>query len=320
LLGISPNLVDARANLAAALVHLGRFEEAIGQYRTALKQDPENKDIRLNLALAFYKKGDLPQAATELDALLTVEQGNTRIATLLADCYSRAGNDAKAIALLKPLQAEHPEDLDLDYVLGSALIHAGKADQGSTLLEQVGRRGNSADAYLLAGSALFKVDQKTRALADLQAAAQLNPNLPGLATQLGIAKEGAGDAEAAEEELRRAVQLNPNDFEAVIHLGGVLYSRRKLDEARVNIERALRLKPDSLFARYELALLESATGQNLEAVAELEKVEHADPGWLDPHVRLAALYYKVKRPADGLRERQIVDKLTAEQQSSGPNQ
>ncbi len=316
LLGISPGLVDARANLAAALVHLGQFEEGITQYRTALKQDPANNDIHLNLALAFYKKGDLSGAVNELNGLLSAEPGNTRIATLLADCYSRSGNDAKAIAVLEPLRVEHPEDLDLAYVLGSAFVRAGKTDRGVALLEQVAKQGNSADAYLSAGSALFKVDEKTRALEDLQAAARLNRNLPGLETQLGIAKEGAGDAEGAEEELRRAVQLNPNDFDATIHLGGVLYSRRKLDEARVYIERALRLKPDSPFACYEMALLESATGQDLEAVAELEKVEHADPNWLDPHVRLAALYYKVKRPADGLRERGIVEKLTAEQQKS----
>ncbi len=318
LLRTNPDLVDARANLAASLVHLGQFDEAVAQYRTALKQDPTNYDIRLNLALAFYKKGDLSQAANELDALLRAEPGNARVATLLGDCYSRMGDDAKAIALLKPLQMDHPEDLDLDYVLGSALIRAGKTDEGVPLLERVGKEGNSADAYFLAGSALFKQDEKARSLDDLQAAARLNPDLPGLATQLGIAKEGSGDAEGAEQELRKAVQLNPGDFDATVHLGGVLYGRRKLDEARVYIDKALLLKPDSLFALYEMALVESATGQDQAAVTALERVERGEPNWLEPHVRLAALYYKVKRPADGLRERQIVDKLTAEQQKQGP--
>ena len=318
LLRANPNLVDARANLAASLVHLGQFDEAVTEYRTALKQDPTNKDIRLNLALAFYKKGDLSEAANELQGLLKTEPGNTRIATLLADCYSRTGDDTRAIALLKPLQADHPHDLDLDYVLGSALIRAGKIDDGVPQLERVGKEGNSADAYFLAGSALFKQDEKSRALENLQAAARLNPNLPGLATLLGIAKEGSGDAQGAELELRKAVQLNPNDFDATVHLGGVLYSQRKLDEARVYIEKALALKSDSLFALYEMALLESATGQDEAAVTALERVERGEPDWLDPHVRLAALYYKVKRPVDGLRERQIVDKLTAEQQKQGP--
>jgi lipopolysaccharide biosynthesis regulator YciM len=59
-----------------------------------------------------------------------------------------------------------------------------------------------------------------------------------------------------------------------------------------------------------MALLKNASGQTEQAVADLERVERQDPDWLDPHVQLAALYYKVHRPADGLRERQIVARMS----------
>jgi len=318
LLQRDPGLTDARANLAAALVHLGRFDEAIAEYQSALKQDPSNDAIRLNLSLAFYKKGDYKTASQELERLYGKDPANARIATLLADCYSRLGNDPKAISILEPIESKHPGDLDLEYVLGSALVRGGKSSQGVPLLEHVASQGKSADAYLLAGGALLKMDERDRALADLQTAVQLNPNLPGVYTQLGIAKEASGDTAGAEEDLRKAIQQKPNDFEATVHLGGVLYSRRDLDNARIYIEKALSLRPDSTFAKYEMALLKSATGQVEAAVSDLETIEHSDPNWLDPHVRLAALYYKVNRPADGQRERDIVDKLTAEQQKQGP--
>jgi tetratricopeptide (TPR) repeat protein len=190
--------------------------------------------------------------------------------------------------------------------------------KGAALLEKVGKQGNSADAFLLAGSALLKADEKARALEDLQAAQRLNPDLPGLLTQLGIAEEGNGDNARAEQDLRKALAANPKDFEAAIHLGGILYTRRDLAQARVYIQRALQLQPASTFATYELALLESAEGQVGAAVADLEKVVRADPHWLEAHVQLAALYYKLRRPADGLRERQIVERLTADQQKQGP--
>jgi hypothetical protein len=50
----------------------------------------------------------------------------------------------------------------------------------------------------------------------------------------------------------------------------------------------------------------------------LEGLEKSDPNWLDPHIDLAALYYKVHRPQDGQRERDIVKKLQALQQKQGP--
>jgi hypothetical protein len=45
----------------------------------------------------------------------------------------------------------------------------------------------------------------------------------------------------------------------------------------------------------------------------MEEVVRADANWLQPHIELAALYYRVKRPEDGARERAIVDRLTEEQ-------
>src|SRR5207248_6642977 len=46
LLAIRPDSVEVLANLGAALVHLSRFDEAIADYTSALKLDPENRAIR----------------------------------------------------------------------------------------------------------------------------------------------------------------------------------------------------------------------------------------------------------------------------------
>ncbi|MGH9437097.1 MAG: tetratricopeptide repeat protein, partial [Terriglobia bacterium] len=110
----------------------------------------------------------------------------------------------------------------------------------------------------------------------------------------------------------------PDDFQANLYLGAILYKRRDLPAARTCLEKAAALKPKSTRARYELALVKRADGDLKAAVAELQSVTRQDPNWLDPHVELAALYYKLHRPADGLRQRQIVQKLMAERQKQGP--
>jgi hypothetical protein len=50
----------------------------------------------------------------------------------------------------------------------------------------------------------------------------------------------------------------------------------------------------------------------------LELLVKDDPDWLEPHVELAALYDRLRRPEDGAKERQIVDSLSAKQQAQGP--
>ena len=91
-----------------------------------------------------------------------------------------------------------------------------------------------------------------------------------------------------------------------------------MEESKTYLDKALELNPKSSMARYESAMWKSTSGQIETAAAELERLEAADPQWLEPHVELAALYYRLHRPADGARERQIVDKLRAETQKEGP--
>jgi len=71
-------------------------------------------------------------------------------------------------------------------------------------------------------------------------------------------------------------------------------------------------------ARYEVAMWKSTSGQYEEAAKELETIVKEDPDWLEPHVELANVYYRLHRPADGAKERAIVARLNAEQQSHGP--
>ncbi len=53
-----PNIPEIRSNLGAALAGNGHYAEAIVEYKRALKLKP-NAQVRLNLALAYYKTADL---------------------------------------------------------------------------------------------------------------------------------------------------------------------------------------------------------------------------------------------------------------------
>src|SRR5947209_12632066 len=79
LLKIRPDVVEARANLGAALSRQGRFDEAIEQYRAALAKDGGNAPLRMNLALAHYKKGAYQDAAREMETVRRSAPADLRI-------------------------------------------------------------------------------------------------------------------------------------------------------------------------------------------------------------------------------------------------
>jgi len=307
-----PDSIEVRANLGAALAKLNRFDEAIEQYRAVLAKK-DNPGLRLNLALAYYKKGAWREAVPELEKLHAAQPGDVRIATLLADCDTNLGHDDKVIAVLSPLEAAHHDDLSVEWLLGSALIRTGRAREGLDRVDYVAHAGNRPEAYLLAGRTALKMNEFERARDYAAAARKLDPRLPGLDTLEGTVLSYLGDTEGAAAALRRAVETDPADFEAQLGLGAVLHTARDLDGARDHLQRALQLKPESTVARYEWARLERTEGQVEAAARDLERVVRADPNWAQPHVELAALYFRMNRQEDGERERAIFDRLTAGQ-------
>lgn len=307
-----PDAVEVRANLGAALVKLGRFDEAIQQYHAVLAKNPANSALRLNLALAYYKKGALREAVEQL-ASLHADPADTRIATLLGDCYARLGQDDRVIAVLTPVESAHPDDLAVAWLLGSAMIRAGHKREGLDRVDRVAREGHSPEAYLLAGQTALKMNEFERARDYADAALRLNPSLHGGQTLRGTVLTFLGDTPGAIAALRQAVEADPTDFEAQLGLGAALHTARDLDGARQHLQRALELQPGSNLARYEWARLERTEGNVEAAVKDFEKVVHDDPNWAQPHVELAALYFKLNRQSDGERERATFDRLNAEQ-------
>src|SRR6266568_8484900 len=130
-----PGSLEARANLGAVLARQGRFDEAIAQYRAALAE-ADNAALRVNLALAYYKKNDFAEGAKQLDLLHRAKPDDLRISTLLGDCYVRLGKDDQAIAVLGPAEAAHPDDLGVAWLLGSSMVHAGRLRDGLERVEK----------------------------------------------------------------------------------------------------------------------------------------------------------------------------------------
>ena len=317
-LSLRPDTLAARVNLGAALAHTGQLDAAIAEYQAALKLAPQLESVHLDLGLAYSRKNDLASAGAQFDAAHRANPADVRVAILLGDAEARTGRAADAVAMLAPLQSANAGNSDFEYVLGESLIASGHPRDGAADVEKSAAMTSSAESWMLAGSTLLGVNEFNQARRDLDNAMKLNPSIPGLCTMAGTARDKDGDAAAAEPAFRQALQQNPDDFEANLYLGAILYKMRSMDEAKKYLDKALQLNPKSTMARYEFGMWESTSGQYQAAASELESVTADDPQWLEPHVELATLYYRLHRPDDGKRERAIVDKLTAEQQQQGP--
>lgn len=317
-LKLQPRNIDATVNLGAVLAQAGRFDDAIAQYRLALETLPENRDIRMNLGLAFYKKGELPQAIREFETIRGAEPHNVRLAILLADSEVRSGRATDAVVVLQPMEPGNSDNPDFEFVMGTALLGSGHRSDAVTRLQKVADTTQAPDVLYLAGTTQLDLNHAEPARKDLDVALRLDPKLPRVFTLAGMARDRCDDREGAEADFREALKRTPDDFDANLYLGTILLKRRSLEEAKPYLTRALQIDPASVLAKYENASWESTSGDYTAAALNLEQVIQAKPDWLDPHVELATVYYKLHRPEDGAKQRAIVAKLQEQMQTKGP--
>jgi tetratricopeptide (TPR) repeat protein len=315
-LKLRPDSTEARSNLGAALAKLGYFEDAIAEYKQALRRAPGNPGIALNLAIAYYKLGDVASASKELAALAATAPGNNQVTLLLADCWLQLGENRKVIDLLTPLGNQ--DDLGITYMLGTALIRDKQVIRGQYLLDRILKNGDSAEARLLMGTAKLDVLDYAGALQDLSRAVELNPKLASVYGYYGQALMATGDTPAAVAAFRKELEQNPNDFDSHLNLAALLKQDQAYDDAVQHLERAIRVRPGDLRARYQLATIQLAVGKLEQARKDLESIVKEAPTFTEAHVSLATLYYRLKRKADGDRERALVLKLNADAQAKQP--
>lgn len=317
-LALNPEMPEARANLGAALAEAGDLDGAIAEDTRALEHAPNKTAVRMNLALAYYKKGDWLNARSQFETVHTARPTDLTPAMLLGYCEIKLHQPADAVTLLAPMERGRESNMDFEYVYGYALILAGHEAEGLPRMEKMARATQSPDAWLIAGTTRMHRREFHEARADLEAALAINPNIPGLYTMVGQARDALGDTEAALPAFEAALKQDPRDFYANLYLGTMRLKQRDFENARPLLQLALQLQPTNPQARLQNAKLDSMTGKYAQAAAVLEELEKADPNWIDPHIELAPIYYKLHRPEDGQRERDIVQQIEAKQQKAGP--
>ena len=311
-LAAHPDSLIAHSNLGAAFSRLGRYTDAIVQYRQALKLQPGNTGVELNLGLAYYKTNQKEKAAKSFQKVHKATPAEMQPTLLLADCWLAMGRNKDVVTLLTPLRSEDPA---IAYLLGTALVRDGQIARGQSEIDRILRNGDTAEARLLLGTAKLAAHEYPAALEDLKKAVELNPNLPDVYSFLGQALQATGDPAGAAAAFQKALSADPNDFNANLQLAVLLKDEAKLDEARTLLQRALQVRPGDLGARYNLAILDLAMEKTDAARRELELIVKEAPSFTSAHVTLATVYYRLKRKADGDRERAIVQKLNAEAQA-----
>jgi tetratricopeptide (TPR) repeat protein len=124
-----PGNARAHTNLGIALRARGKTDEAIEQYREALRIDPDSPQAHICLANALRVQGKLDQAVEEYRRAVSVAPDNSDAHLMLGTAYYEQGKLDDAIRHYRlALQVASPP-AHTHYCLGLALEKQGKLDE-----------------------------------------------------------------------------------------------------------------------------------------------------------------------------------------------
>jgi tetratricopeptide (TPR) repeat protein len=213
--------------------------------------------------------------------------------------------------VLDPLQASHPDDQALEYMLGTALLHEGQTDRGAQLIQRLLANGDTPQAHMLMAYTWWEAHDKEKALVEVNQVIALDPNLPEAYTLKGRLGFLESDLQGAEASFRKSLELDDNNFDALLWMGTLLRQEGRLPEADKCLAHALQLHPGEMRARFQYGRLLSDEGDDKRAAELLQALVRDHPEYTEAHRTLATIYFRLKRPDDGRRERQIAEQMDA---------
>lgn len=257
---------DARVhdNLGLELAHIGKYEDAIREYKRALILNPVFSAVHGPLATALVKVGHTADALPEFELALKTAPALPDLHNSYGSALAQTGRVREAAEEFETAIQLNPKYAEAYNNLGIALARQGALDEAiEHFSKAIALNPRFAEAHNNLGIALLSNAQPdaARAEQEFKAAIEINPRYADAENNLGTLYRQQGNDAQAEQLFRKAIESSPMFVRAYLSLGSELLSESKTAEASVVLEKALRIDPKNREAQSLLGSIRSRGAQ-----------------------------------------------------------
>ena len=304
LVALTPENVEAQANLGVLLFFQGNATDAIPHLRTALERQPGLAKIQGLLGMAENRTMDAANARKDMETAfpgIADPRFQVQLGLELVGLYTESGDLEKAASVLVQLRKADPTNAEVLY----AAYRTYSDLAGESMLSLSLVAPDSAQMHQLLAHEEIKEGNTNGAIAQYRKAIAINSSLPGIHFELAELLNTSQDANVrkdSEQEYRAALQANPLDEKAECRLGDIDAIKGNTAQAFEEYSKAVAMQPGDADAKLGLAKMLIEMNQPENAQTLLEQALQLEPTNPAAHYRLATLYRKEGRADDAKRE------------------
>jgi tetratricopeptide (TPR) repeat protein len=239
---------------ADRFMELGQTNNAIIEYKNALKADPSSEAAHLRLGQAYAKNSQYREAFQQFEQVLAVSPNNPEAQLAMGHIYLEAGMFEDARQMADNVLAHAPRRVDARLLMANIDASRGMMSLAILELEALAReQPNQAGIHINLGLLYAAANVSDRAASELQRALSLEPTSFDARKALAAIYLSTGRAGEAEQLYRAAVKDAPNSPDSLLTLAQFLDLQHRGAEAEQLYKDSVRVANNSVQSRFALA-------------------------------------------------------------------
>ena len=241
-----PKNPDANHNMGVLSLGVGKVQEALPFFKTALEANPATAQFWLSYINTLIKLDQL------VDAKALLDQAKSKGAK--GDGFDELEQRLKGVAGVpvgKASKVQQPSQNQQQSVIN--LYNQGKLqqalEQATVLLQQF---PSSSSLYNISGAVYKGLGQLDASVGAYKKALSIKPDYAEAYYNMGVILKHQGKLEEAIEACNKALVIKPDNAEAYNNMGIALQEQGKLEESIEAYNKALAIKPDYADAYYNM--------------------------------------------------------------------
>ena len=287
---LEPDSANLRAQLGAVRVGMGDTQRGVADLESAVTTDPTLDRALLSLALTHMREQEYDKVIEVARRLTESAPDSTVGRTIEGIALAAKGETAAAKTIFESILEEQPTSTDALINLASLEMRAGNEEKALEILRDGVAAGVDEDRVVLR---LAQIERRMGLLPEaeehLRRVVERNPDQS--TAKLLLAEVLARQTELQEslDLARQVAQAQPNNASAHEIIGRISLAQGNVDKAIAAFEDLAEVRPDAAEAHYLLAQAYRLDGERIDDYVDaLERSVSVDETFVPGRIRLAS--------------------------------